>query len=90
MATDAALTKEGANLVARMAHAGLRGPSSQSIHCWTVIRFCAFTGAKEGDVLAIGALASEVLGQAVVRAVEAATELAGIPAAGDCRKNQSQ
>jgi L-aminopeptidase/D-esterase-like protein len=91
VATDAALTKEGANLVARMAHSGLARtiiPIHTLLDGDTV--FALSTGAKEGDVLAIGALASEVLGQAVVRAVEAATELAGIPAAGDCRKNQSQ
>jgi len=87
VATDAALSKEGANKMAQMAHDGL-AQAIRPVHTMvdgdTV--FALATGQRTGgtvDVSVIGAVAAMVLAEAVVRAVKQATFLAGVPAARD-------
>ena len=91
VATSAYLSKEGANKMAQMAHDGL-ARSIRPIHTMfdgdTV--FALATGkpdkkgrVKEADWSVIGAAAADVLAQAVVRAVQAAESLGGVPAARD-------
>ena len=91
VATDAALTKAQANKVAQMAHDGL-ARSINPVHTMTDgdTLFALATGASglPGNVTLIGALAAEVMAQAVLRAVRAATRLSGpglpdLPSAND-------
>ncbi|MBN1810481.1 MAG: P1 family peptidase [Anaerolineae bacterium] len=93
VATNAYLTKEAVNKVAQMAHDGL-ARSIRPVHTMfdgdTV--FALATGKppkkKEGtgtDPSVVGAAAAEVLAQAVVRAVQQAEPLGGIPAARDLK-----
>jgi len=92
VATNAYLTKEAANKVAQMAHDGL-ARTIRPVHTMldgdTV--FALATGklsrkGKGADPSVVGAAAAEVLAEAVVRAVQAAEELAGVPAARDLKK----
>lgn len=87
VATDAVLSKEEANKMAQMAHDGL-ALAIRPIHTMfdgdTV--FALATGLREGvaaNITVIGAVAAAVLADAVVRAAQQATSLAGIPAARD-------
>jgi L-aminopeptidase/D-esterase-like protein len=84
VATNARLTKEGANKVAQMAHDGL-GRAIRPAHTMfdgdTI--FGLATGELEADASVVGAFAAEVFAQAVVRAVRAARSAAGLPAASD-------
>jgi L-aminopeptidase/D-esterase-like protein len=87
VATDAVLSKEGANKMAQMAHDGL-AQAIRPIHTMvdgdTV--FALATGQQTKmpvDVSVVGAVAAAVLAEAVVRAVNQATSLAAIPAARD-------
>jgi L-aminopeptidase/D-esterase-like protein len=83
VATDAVLSKEGANKVAQMAHDGLAQtirPAHTMMDGDTV--FALATGQRpetQADVSVIGAVAAAVLAEAVVRAVRQATALAGVP-----------
>ena len=86
VATDATLTKEEANWLARVGHDGL----ALSIRpCHTPrdgdTLFALATNHREspGDLTTIGTAAVEVTAQAVLRAVRAATGLGGIPAVGE-------
>ena len=86
VATDAQLTKEDANHLSRVAHDGL----AMSIRpCHTMrdgdTMFTMATGAASGtpDMTVLGAAAVEVTAQAVLRAVQTATGLGGIPALRD-------
>ena len=86
VATDALLTREEANLLARISHDGL----ALAIRPCHTIRdgdtlFALATGQRPGpgDITALGAAAVEVTAQAVLRAVTAATGLGGIPAIGE-------
>jgi L-aminopeptidase/D-esterase-like protein len=83
VATDAHITKEDANYLARVSHDGL----ALTIRpCHTVrdgdTMFAMATGRNESrlDLTALGAAAVEVTAQAVLRAVRYATGLGGIPA----------
>jgi L-aminopeptidase/D-esterase-like protein len=87
VATDALLSKEGANKMAQMAHDGL-AQAIRPVHTMvdgdTV--FALATGQRSGaqvDVSVVGAVAAAVLAEAVVRAVRQSTPLAGVPAARD-------
>jgi L-aminopeptidase/D-esterase-like protein len=86
VATNVRLSKAQATKVAQMAHDGLARTIRPSHTPWdgdTV--FALSTGAVEdprGEML-VGCLAAEVVAAAVVRAVRAATSLAGLPAARD-------
>ena len=86
MATDAGLTREEANYLARVSHNGL----SMTIHPCHTIRdgdtmFAMATGESGPgvDLTTLGAAAAEVVAQAVLRAVRLATGLGGIPAVSD-------
>ena len=86
VATNARLTKAEATKVAQMAQDGLARtiyPAHTTADGDTV--FSLATGAWEGsaEVTVIGALAAEVMAEAILRAVRAATGLPGIPAAAD-------
>jgi len=86
VATDAKLTKEGANKMAQMAHDGLAQvirPVHTMLDGDTV--FALATGWRETpvDVSAVGAVAASVLAEAVIRAVRQATSLVGVPAPRD-------
>ena len=95
VATDAYLSKEAANKVAQMAHDGL-ARSIRPVHTMfdgdTV--FALATGKppskknenRTADPTVVGVAAAEVLAQAVVRAVQQAESLGGVPAAHDLNK----
>ena len=86
VATNATLSKAEATKVAQMAQDGLARtiyPAHTPGDGDTV--FALATGSFSGDasVSRIGALAADVMAEAIVRAVRAATSLPGIPAASD-------
>ena len=83
VATDAPLSREEANYLARVSHNGL----SMTIHPCHTIRdgdtmFAMTTGEfpDSVDLTTLGAAAAEVSAMAVLRAVRLATSLGGIPA----------
>jgi L-aminopeptidase/D-esterase-like protein len=86
VATNAGLTKAEANRVALMADAGVARSifPSHTVSDGDTI-FSLATGRWDGTapVSLIGALAADVLAQAIVRAATEATSVAGIPAARD-------
>lgn len=72
VATNARLTKEGANKMAQMAHDGLARavrPAHTPFDGDTL--FALATGQKQADVNLVGAFAAEVVAEAIVRAVKA-------------------
>jgi L-aminopeptidase/D-esterase-like protein len=72
VATNARLTKEGANKVAQMAHDGLARavrPAHTPFDGDTL--FALATGQKQADVNLVGAFSAEVVAEAIVRAVKA-------------------
>jgi L-aminopeptidase/D-esterase-like protein len=81
VASNAKLTKSGANKVAQMAHDGL-ARTINPVHTMydgdTV--FAVATGEVEASVDVVGALSAEVLAEAVVQAIVHAKEAGGIPA----------
>jgi L-aminopeptidase/D-esterase-like protein len=82
VATNAKLTKEGANKVAQMAHDGLARtirPAHTMVDGDTI--FALAMGDKEADVNIVGAFAAEVFAQAVLKAIQWAEPAAGLPAA---------
>jgi L-aminopeptidase/D-esterase-like protein len=89
VATNAVLTKTDATRVAEMAHDGFARaivPVHTPVDGDTI--FAVATGSKTGsaDVGQIGALAAEVIAEAIVRSVRQATSVAGIPAARDLKR----
>jgi L-aminopeptidase/D-esterase-like protein len=86
VATNAVLTKAQAQKVAQMAHDGLaRAISPAHTPSDGDTLFALATGTRPGDanVGLIGALAAEVLADAILRAASQATGLPGYPAARD-------
>jgi len=84
VAVNARLTKAQARRVAMMAHDGLARVIRPSHHPFDGdVVFALALGEKKADVGVVGAAAAQVLTQAVVRAVQAAQSLHGIPAAQD-------
>lgn len=88
VATDAKLDKAQAQKVAQMAHDGLArtiNPAHTMFDGDTI--FAIATGKSESsqpvNVTLIGALAAEVMAQAVIRAIKAARGIAGLPSAAD-------
>ena len=81
VATNVILTKAQATKVAQMAHDGL-ARTIRPIH--TLFDgdgvFALSHGDKKADVSLIGALAADVLAEAVINAVQSATGLGGVPA----------
>jgi L-aminopeptidase/D-esterase-like protein len=84
VATNAQLSKEGANKLCQMAHDGL-GRAIRPCHTMldgdTV--FALSLGEESADLTTLGAVAAEVVSGAVVRAVRRAEGLGGIPSAGE-------
>jgi len=86
VATNAALTKAQATKVAQMAHDGLAraiSPAHTPVDGDTVFALATGTLAGEAEVTVIGALAAEVMADAIVRAAQQATGIPGYPAARD-------
>lgn len=88
VATNARLTKAEATRVARMAHDGLARAVVPAHTPWDGdTLFALASGVLEAelapDLLTIGALAADVVAEAIVRAVRAAETIGGIPAARD-------
>jgi L-aminopeptidase/D-esterase-like protein len=86
VATNAVLTKSQATKVAQLAHDGLAraiAPAHTPADGDTI--FVLATGVRTGnaDVGTIGALAADVMAEAIVRAVTRATGIPGYPAARD-------
>ncbi len=89
VASNAYLNKEGANKMAQMAHDGLARtirPAHTMFDGDTI--FALATGERPkkqdgADPSVVGAAAAEILAHAVVRAIQAAESLGGIPAAHD-------
>ena len=80
VATNALLTKEGANKVAQMAHDGLARtvrPAHTMLDGDTI--FSLATGEIEADVNLVGAYAAEAFAQAILRAVHTAAPAGGLP-----------
>ncbi len=89
VATNARLTREGANKVAQMAQDGLARSIYPAHTMWdgdTI--FTLATGEQQADVSIVGALAAEVFARAVVRAVLAAQPAGGLPAVGSLRESR--
>ena len=86
VATSARLDKVQATKVAQMAHDGLARtivPAHTTADGDAVFALATGVGTASVDVTTIGALAAEVMADAVVRAVRRATSLPGYPAARD-------
>ncbi len=86
VATNARLTKAEATKVAQMAHDGFAraiNPTHTPGDGDTI--FALATGTHDGpaSLMTVGALAADVMAEAIVRAVRAATSLPGLPAASD-------
>lgn len=90
IATNAALSKVGATKMAQMAHDGLARvirPIHMPMDGDTV--FALSLGRQSADVGRLGALAAEVLAEAVVNAVMAAESLHGLPCARDLMQKRN-
>ena len=89
VATNATLTKVEATKMAQMAHDGFARAISP-VHTPgdgdTVFALATGTLPGEANASLIGALAAEVMADAIVRAATQATGLAGIPAVRDLQK----
>ena len=86
VATSATLTKAEATKVAQMAQDGLARtiyPAHTPGDGDTVFSLAMGTFSGDASVSRIGALAADVMAEAIVRAVRAATGIPGIPAASD-------
>ena len=87
VATNAKLDKSQTNKVAQMAQNGLARtiqPANTMFDGDTI--FALSTGRKKADVNIVGSYASELMAEAVLRAVRAAKSVAGLPAALDVPK----
>ena len=86
VATNATLTKAEATKVAQMAQDGLARtiyPAHTPADGDTVFSLAMGTFSGAASVSTIGALAADMMAEAIVRAVRAATGIPGIPAASD-------
>ena len=84
VATNAQLTKEGANKVAQMSHDGIARavrPAHTMLDGDTL--FAISTGKKKADVNVVGAFGAEVVADAIKRAVLAAEAIDQVPAVSD-------
>lgn len=84
IATNAQITKEGANKVAQMAHDGIARavrPAHTMLDGDTL--FAISTGKKKADVNVVGAFGAEVVARAIKKAVLAAESIDGLPALRD-------
>lgn len=86
VATNAALSKSGCTKMAQMAHDGLaRSINPVHTNIDGDIVFALSHGTQKADVGLLGALAADVLAEAVVRGVQAATSMYGLPCAGELK-----
>jgi L-aminopeptidase/D-esterase-like protein len=86
VATDAKLDKTQVTKVAQMAHDGLAraiNPSHTASDGDTIFALATGKSSRTVNVTLIGALAAEVMAQAVVRAVQAAQGIPGFPGISD-------
>jgi L-aminopeptidase/D-esterase-like protein len=87
VATNAKLSKAAASRLARVAQVGIARTIDP---CHTMYDgdalFVLSSGEREADVSALGAVATEVVAEAIVRAIQKAETLAGVPAAKDVSK----
>ena len=84
VATNARLTQAQATKVAQMAQDGLAraiSPAHTPMDGDTIFALATGVHDEAADVLTIGALAAELMSEAIVRAVRAAQSLPGLPAA---------
>lgn len=89
IATNARLTKTQATRVAQMAHDGFARaiyPSHTGNDGDTIFALATGDNASMTDHSRVGALAAEVMAEAIVRAVQQATGVLNIPAARDLRR----
>jgi L-aminopeptidase/D-esterase-like protein len=89
VATNADLTKLQATRVAQRAHDGYARaiyPAHSSMDGDTIFAMATGTWKETPDVDQIGTLAADLVADAIVRAVRAATSVAGIAAARDLKK----
>jgi L-aminopeptidase/D-esterase-like protein len=84
VATDARISKAAASRLARVAQVGIARTIDP---CHTMYDgdalFTISVGEKEADLGALGAAAAEVVAEAIVRSIQKAKTLAGVPAAKD-------
>jgi L-aminopeptidase/D-esterase-like protein len=88
VATNAALTKAQATKLAAMAHDGLARaivPSHTSMDGDTIFALATGTHTGAANVDRIGAIAADLMSQAILRAVRAAKSVPGYPAVSDMR-----
>lgn len=88
IATNAVLTKAQATKVAQMAHDGLArtiNPIHTAFDGDTIFAVATGQSSQPANLTLIGALAAEVMAQAVVRAVKAAKGIAGLPSLSELR-----
>ena len=86
VATDATLTKPQATKLAQMAHDGLArtiNPIHTALDGDTLFAVATGKSTRAANVTLLGALAAEVMAQAVVRAVRAARGIPGWPSAAE-------
>jgi L-aminopeptidase/D-esterase-like protein len=84
VATNATLTKTQATAVAHMAHDGIARavrPAHSPVDGDCIFAVATCERSQPDNVLAIGAFAAVAVERAIIRAVEAATGLAGVPSA---------
>lgn len=82
VATDATLTKSEATKMAQMAHDGLArtiNPVHTMFDGDTVFALATGKNQRPTDISVIGAVATSVLAEAVIRSVQQATSLGGLP-----------
>jgi L-aminopeptidase/D-esterase-like protein len=90
VATNARLDKNEANKVSQMAHDGLARvvrPAHTMLDGDTI--FTLATGKRRADVNVVGAIAAEVVAQAILRGVRLAKPAGGLPGLGDNSADQS-
>ncbi len=86
IATDATLTKEDCARLATMGHAGMARairPVHTPVDGDILFALATCETAAETDLVQLGALAARAVERAVVRAVQTATGLAGVPSASE-------
>lgn len=87
VATDAKLSKAEVSKLARVAQVGIARTIDpcHTVHDGDAL-FALSLGETQSDINALGAAAAEVVAEAIVRAIQKAETLAGVPAAKDIRK----
>lgn len=88
VATNAELTKTQATKVAQMAHDGIGraiAPAHTPADGDTAFALATGSLGRTADLLLVGSLAADVTARAIVRAIESAEGLPGLPAARDLR-----